>query len=91
MGEKGGWENFITCFFLFCFVEGNKKIEFGGLEEEKNEGEIAKKKMEKEKIHYKKVILVRKVRICFLCTKGKYGKFWNSVSIHKLFKYVTYC
>ena len=34
MSEKGGWENFPTYFFLFCFVEGNKKIKFGGLEKE---------------------------------------------------------
>ena len=50
MGEKGGWENFPTYFFLFCFIEGNKKkIKFGGLEEKKKEGEIAEKKNGKRK------------------------------------------
>ena len=49
MGEKGGWENFPTYFFLFCFVEGNKKNHVWRSRRKKNEGEIADKQNGKRK------------------------------------------
>ena len=74
MGEKGGWENSFTYFFLFYFVEGNKKIKFGSLEEKKMKEKLQRKKMEKEKMHYKKVILVRKSANLFFVHKRKVWK-----------------
>ena len=70
MGEKGGWENFITYFFLFCFVEGNEKNQVWGSRRKMKE-KLQKKKIEKEKMQYKKLILVEKSANLFLCTKER--------------------